>query len=1086
MNYQIERPSDKDLFESSGHSNAAAAIENVILNQSDIHAIGLEGELGSGKSTVLKLLEKKLPDDKYKFITFDVEQFHHSSTKASFIKHLREQVIKLFGSDGTPEAKRVRRVVLKAADRALGNDLTYTKNVKSNLSWYTVSFAISLMLSVRYAKEALEHSFRTLGVLLSGSSTYSFGLDETIVTALGVSPLAVALVMAIHKAKEKDKPEKEQTVPNVGDIFKRNSQDKITEKLHVTREVGTNELKRAFEKIVSAIPTEQCVVLVIDNLDRVEKEKVREVWSDLEVFTSFGGNNLRVIVPFSEKHVASALSDSGSEDGTEFILKRLPVKFRTPPIVSAGWRQPFEYYWNETLEGHDGIQFCAELIDIWIAPHKQITPRFLKTHINEIRATLASNPENVSTVACSAYLLAQRSESLNFKDVISNEKEQEDPSLQKLISWTHKVLRKTLTEDEWSSQIMSIHYQTNSHIARSELLENPLKRAISLPNFEEVLSLSSLFGFDIAFRRILGNLDPYDAINLSASATFDKKEHVEWLKKWLPEINIYLVQEKDHYLGYNPNVIKSFRILDNENYQTSKHRLITEHRVIRNALEKAISDVKPTEEILKQLYDLETIIGLEHTPNFISKPSSDYLVHTLWHYRDDFPGWKIIEAPKKINLDELINEIIDIDFNITNNLIENISSFLKIGQISFSDDSFSSSRTYTSSLYSEEDYPQVLLCSDFDKYSTSISLTETLETIEDLDIINNWTALTLVSCINSNSLSSSYANTTVLEYILENYYKEELQLPLIEDYLSFSQNYDDLLSVADKSNLPEEIKKIIFNFIGRGRVHALSISNITNKHYSRMREYLDDKEINETLSKLLGWKSYVFKSDPNAVKHWSPEFISDALNFNNSWENLIVDWFDSKEHDKKFWHNFIKNNTSQLNIIVNWYIKKNKKIRKSSAITSCIIDNQDGLISNERTSGVINSIMDILPSNSLGKIEREISLKLLDEQLSHSKKQTLIEHFGSHIYLPDFDSKASKGIIIHLIENARSQEVVDWLCSKSETLSSITWGDFSLPLSQAIKNISEHFDIGALTKFILEEANKNEDRADSNKDITQV
>uniref|UniRef100_UPI0015E1BA70 hypothetical protein n=1 Tax=Vibrio jasicida TaxID=766224 RepID=UPI0015E1BA70 len=311
-------------------------------------------------------------------------------------------------------------------------------------------------------------------------------------------------------------------------------------------------------------------------------------------------------------------------------------------------------------------------------------------------------------------------------------------------------------------------------------------------------------------------------------------------------------------------------------------------------------------------------------------------------------------------------------------------------------------------------------------------------------------------------------------------------LPLIEDYLSFSQNYDDLLSVADKSNLPEEIKKIIFNFIGRGRVHALNISSITNKHYSRMREYLDDKEINETLSKLLGWKSYVFKSDPNAVKHWSPEFISDALNFNNSWENLIVDWFDSKEHDKKFWHDFIKNNTSQLNIIVNWYIKKNKKIRKSSAITSCIIDNQDGLISNERTSGVINSIMDILPSNSLGKIEREISLKLLDEQLSHSKKQTLIEHFGSHIYLPDFDSKASKGIIIHLIENARSQEVVDWLCSKSETLSSITWGDFSLPLSQAIKNISEHFDIGALTKFILEEANKNEDRADSNKDITQV
>jgi ABC-type polysaccharide/polyol phosphate transport system ATPase subunit len=109
MKYQIEEPSDQDLFESSGHSHAAKAIEDVILNQENIHAIGLEGELGSGKSTILRLLEQKLPNDKFNFITFDVEQFHHSSTKASFIKHLSENFIQLFGSGNSKDDKKIKR-----------------------------------------------------------------------------------------------------------------------------------------------------------------------------------------------------------------------------------------------------------------------------------------------------------------------------------------------------------------------------------------------------------------------------------------------------------------------------------------------------------------------------------------------------------------------------------------------------------------------------------------------------------------------------------------------------------------------------------------------------------------------------------------------------------------------------------------------------------------------------------------------------------------------------------------------------------------------------------------------------------------
>ncbi|MBK4340619.1 hypothetical protein JJQ37_27200, partial [Enterobacter hormaechei] len=40
-----------------------------IIRTPDVNIIGLEGELGSGKSTILKFLQKKLKDD-FTFINF--------------------------------------------------------------------------------------------------------------------------------------------------------------------------------------------------------------------------------------------------------------------------------------------------------------------------------------------------------------------------------------------------------------------------------------------------------------------------------------------------------------------------------------------------------------------------------------------------------------------------------------------------------------------------------------------------------------------------------------------------------------------------------------------------------------------------------------------------------------------------------------------------------------------------------------------------------------------------------------------------------------------------------------------------------
>lgn len=1086
MNYQQECPSEEDLFESSGHSNTAKAIENVILDQSNIHTIGLEGELGSGKSTILKLLERRLPSEKYKFITFDVEQFHYSSTKASFIKHLSENFIELFGTNGSlTDSKRRKRKIIKATDKALGNDLTYTKNIKSNLSWYTVFFAISLMFSIRYVKESISYVISTATTLVSNHELYTFGLNETITSILGFSPLILIGLMSQQKKREKNKPKEEQKVPDIGDIFKRNSRDTITEKLKVTREVGTSELKYAFQSIVSVIPENQCVILVIDNLDRVDKDKVREIWSDLEIFTSFGGENLRIIVPFSEKHVAKALSNDKADDndGSEFILKRIPVKFRTPPVVSAGWRSPFEFYWNETLPNFEGIELCAELIDIWIAPYKQITPRFLKSHINELAAVLSSNPEAVSPVSCSAYLLSQLSDTLSFTDIISsisNIEKNEDQEIkqqeQQLILLTQKVLRKTLEDEEWSSQIMSIHYQTSIDIAQSELLDAPLKRAISQHDLEEVVRLSAIFGFDVAFKRLMGVYDPNEFVMLASEADFKLDVHRSLLGKWIPQINLYLEQYKNNCLGYDSSVTESCKTLITEGFNISTKRLVAEHDVIKNNASSNKDDSTLLKDQLFQLYEIEEVIGYENIPRFINKPKVKYYMDVLWPMRSDFPLWEIPAKVGSFDLQILLsNVIIEDDFNVTNDLIIQISHSMKIGLVSFHDNEnkkISKIRSYNDFEYDESDFPQVLLCSDFCSVSTSLLLCGKLEEYSDSDYINGWVALSIVSVISSDALERSYKNTTMIDYVLDNYGTNDKVLEYIELFMSFTRSYKKLLLSASSDKLPREIKELIYSYLSKDRVNSLTINDITNKFYPLMKEFLSDDVQVKTLSSLRGWKRFV---DDGDFLNWNIDFISDCLSIDEEWRDFIIEQFDSNNNSQEFWVSCISKSTSQIQTVVNWYVQQGKKIKNSSDLSSCLIENYGSITTTSEQIHLVNSIMNILPSNSYGRVKRGIASNFLDEQLPDSEKYLLIEKFKKHLDIPKFESGASKSTVVRLIENASSQNVADWLDLQYENINAVEWGEHSQELSQAVKNLSEQYEVDSLSSFIVDEEVEDED-----------
>ncbi len=54
MAIQTESPADQDMFRGSSHEKVAENVAQIIRTP-DVNIIGLEGELGSGKSTILRL-----------------------------------------------------------------------------------------------------------------------------------------------------------------------------------------------------------------------------------------------------------------------------------------------------------------------------------------------------------------------------------------------------------------------------------------------------------------------------------------------------------------------------------------------------------------------------------------------------------------------------------------------------------------------------------------------------------------------------------------------------------------------------------------------------------------------------------------------------------------------------------------------------------------------------------------------------------------------------------------------------------------------------------------------------------------------
>ncbi|MDP9768868.1 P-loop NTPase fold protein [Kosakonia cowanii] len=510
-----ESPSTEDIIDGNSHNNISIKIADTLMRD-DVNIVGINGPLGSGKSTVIKLLEKNLPNGNFQFINFDAELYQQGSTKKALITKIYDGLEPNIPNSLKPNLREFK-------DNALGNNVTYKKTQDSEVSTWAILFLFSLFICTQ--------SIRPLqtewGKPSENISYFLIGLFTLFLT----SPLLLSAIFFIRSCWDNSL--------KFGNIIKKNSVDIISEKILVSKEVGSIELHNAISGFKECIPPGLKFLLIIDNLDRIPSDKVKELWSDIELISNSSEKRLKLLIPYSSEHVAKSLSQDIYE-GREFISKRIPISFQIPPILSAGWRNVFSHFWQQSFPGelenlyHD----TSELIEIWLPKaYQPITPRYLKKFINDIQITLQSTPYEVRKITCAYYILTTKHNDLPFENLLIDNFEGSD--IDEKIKYKYKKsirkLQRIYNNDRkrWIDELLCINFQTNAQLAEGELIDEPLKLALTQYNSEELSRISNMFGFASAWRRVIDSTDPTDWF-ITLSKMTSAKSNI--IKEILPEV----------------------------------------------------------------------------------------------------------------------------------------------------------------------------------------------------------------------------------------------------------------------------------------------------------------------------------------------------------------------------------------------------------------------------------------------------------------------------------------------------------------------------------------------------------------------
>ena len=332
-----DTPSDADAF--GGHERVASAIVEVVQTERGGRSIGLEGGWGAGKSTIVKLTEKKLAPTKehdHKVAVFDIWAHQDDPLRRTFLENL---ITRVQGFEWVDEEKWARR--LAELTRRRREDTT---RVVPRLTSVGLVFALTLLCIPLGA--ALMSSGATL--LASKNASAIWALAFLILGIAGVLAPVICYTLAwIRLWRKKTDSWRSDDNGNLSEFPALVTGQSSTEsRTVVTQNPGPTsvEFEAVFRELLDEAlnPRDRKLLLVIDNLDRVDPTDALSIWSTLQTFLGYSDyrrpswiDRLWVLIPYDREAILRLWDRTNSDDtdAISFLDKTFQIRFRVPPLL---------------------------------------------------------------------------------------------------------------------------------------------------------------------------------------------------------------------------------------------------------------------------------------------------------------------------------------------------------------------------------------------------------------------------------------------------------------------------------------------------------------------------------------------------------------------------------------------------------------------------------------------------------------------------------------------------------------------------------------------------------------------------------
>ena len=407
--------SAEDLLDDRTHQRIADKVYEIIsANPQEGLTIGLEGEWGSGKSTVVKLLQEKLKENKAnKTFVFYIDAWEHEGD------HLRRVFLETF----IEKLKRWKEWNSDVVDRLNDiSDRVTSKKVSKKIEH--TSQITGFGKCVAFAALFVPLGASLLTVLAERVTTKWTGYICWEFWGSLVLTLAPVLVYFGQMVGNLFRDRKKKYA-----LFETEANIDTTYETSREEERSSVEFERYFGEILQIVSPEiDSMIMVIDNLDRVNSEDALRIWSTLQAFVQnknpvvTKGRQLCkwIIVPYAQEGLSKIWAEGEGNRPLSFMDKSFQLRLHVPKMVISGWKGFARKCIGEAAPSLDG-EDVEKMLNVLSWTRDNLTdapsPRQIKIYINQVGVACSLHGNRVPLEAICFYVVKKYLNGLSDKQL---------------------------------------------------------------------------------------------------------------------------------------------------------------------------------------------------------------------------------------------------------------------------------------------------------------------------------------------------------------------------------------------------------------------------------------------------------------------------------------------------------------------------------------------------------------------------------------------------------------------------------------------------------------------------------------------